>query len=81
MKTLLALALAVGLFAATGGIASAQYPLGQVPYSAPQAPVWSPPVTGYPAPYMPTPQSSYIPNPVYTAPVTGTVNPYPSRIR
>lgn len=68
------------------GTASAQYPIGQTPVYSPQpvpqqAPVWSAPVTGYPAPYMQLPQSSYVPPPVYSAPVTGTVSPYSSRIR
>jgi hypothetical protein len=77
MKTLLALA----VIALSIGTASAQYPIGQSQgYSAPQAPVWSPPVTGYPAPYMQSPQPSYN-SPVYSAPVTGTVNPYSSRVR
>jgi hypothetical protein len=64
------------------GTASAQYPTGQaLVYSPPQAPVWSPPVTGYSAPYIPAPQPSFTLAPVYTPPVTGTVNPYSSRVR
>jgi hypothetical protein len=45
----------------------------------PRPPVWSAPVTGSPAPYIPPPVSSYIPAPVYSPPVTGTVNPYSLR--
>ena len=81
MKTLAAILAA----ALSIGTASAQTPIGQVqgysPQPVQQAPVWSPPVTGHPAPYMVQPQSASSPPPVYSAPVTGTVNPYPSRTR
>jgi hypothetical protein len=56
------------------GTASAQTPIGQVPGYFQLGPAWSPPVTGHPAPYIPSPQSSYTAPPVYSAPVTGTVN-------
>jgi hypothetical protein len=71
MKTLAAILAA----ALSIGTASAQYPIGQMPaYSPPQAPVWSPPVTGQPAPYLAPP--NYPPGQPYVPPVTGRVNPY-----
>ncbi len=76
------------------GSASAQAPIGQAPvyspptyspglvYTAPQQPVWSPPVTGHAEPMpLPPPKSSWAPPPVYSPPVTGTVNPYAPHTR
>jgi hypothetical protein len=79
IKTLAAILAAAAL---SIGMASAQSPIGQVPVYFPrQAPAWTAPVTGHPAPYMPPPQSSYTSPPVYFAPVTAAADPYSSRIR
>ena len=67
MKTLIVATVALAL--ASGNAMAQYYPNGQTP-PVHQAPVWSPPVTGYPAPYAP-PYSPYAVSPmIHTSCVT-----------